>query len=262
MAYMTASTLFHGLEVPDRTNGPKLRFGAELGNIPTISASARQVGFNGSKDEDLNNSKVFGRARLWWGLPWDFTLELGYTPPVSINGLRSDRIIAGALARPLWTGQSWRLGLRLFGQYARVSGDITCSKDIVRFGPDDASNNPYGCVAPSDDRVKMNHYGAELALARTIGQWSPFASWSYVKIEPEVEVNAETISGPDRVLLGTEGDLKTGAFGVNYRLKNGMRWSLSGLWTPLSVKRRTGIENDDFWSVHFLFQLDTRHLGL
>ena len=261
MAYMTAATLFHGLETPERTADSRLRFGVELGSIPTISASDRQVGFNGRKDEDLNKSKVFGRARLWWGLPWDLTLELGYTPPVSINGLRSDRIFAGALARPLWTGEHWRLGMRLFGQYARVSGDITCSAALAQFGADDTLNNPYGCLAPSDDRVKMNHYGAEFSLTRTIGQWGPFASWSYTRIEPEVDVNAEIMSGPDRVLLGTKGELKTGALGVNYQLSNGMRWSFSGLWTPLSVRRQTGFESGDFWSVHFSFQVNSSHFG-
>ena len=104
MAYATAATLYHGLEVPDRTDPWDLRLAVEVSNIPSIDIEKTRIGFNGNKFEDLNKSPVFGRGRLWLGLPADFTLELAYTPPLSIGGVRADGIYGFALGFVLADG--------------------------------------------------------------------------------------------------------------------------------------------------------------
>jgi hypothetical protein len=60
----------------------------DLGAIPHLSEAQQQVGFGGFKNEDLNKSPVFGRLRLALGLPQGWIAELGYTPPLEIDGSR------------------------------------------------------------------------------------------------------------------------------------------------------------------------------
>jgi hypothetical protein len=262
MAYMTASTLYHGFDVPNTVQPRALRFGAEIANIPKIDEADLRVGFNGNKLEDLNKSPVFGRGRLWVGLPWDLSMELAYTPPVQIDGVRADRIVGLALGRPLFRHDNWRIGARAFAQHGRASGDITCSREVVAFGVDDFENNPFGCRAPSDDEAELDHYGVEFSAIWQRDGLSPMVAWSIARIDPHVQVNAQVFDTVDRAQLATEGYLRSGTLGVEYRMKNDMRWFLAGTWTPLEVDRRNGRESDDFWSIHLLFQIQPSHLGL
>ena len=256
MAYATAATLYHGLEVPDRTDLWDLRLAVEVSNIPRIDKEKTRIGFNGGKFEDLNKSPVFGRGRLWLGLPADFTLELAYTPPISIDGVRPDGIYGFALGRPLIRNESWRLGARAFGKWGHAKGDITCSRDVVAFGTEDFDNNPFGCSAPSNDDVELDHYGLEISAAWQHGRWSPFASWSVARIHPEVQINAQVFNGNDRSRLWSKDELLSGTLGIQYQGPGDVTWYLGGSYTPPEVDRGDGLKSDDFWSVHLMLQLN------
>ena len=72
MNYFAASSLMTSFgESPELRPG-RWSVAAELGHIPRLSDAQRRVGFNGFKTEDLNKSPVFGRLRLWLGLPAGF----------------------------------------------------------------------------------------------------------------------------------------------------------------------------------------------
>ncbi len=258
MAYATAASLFHGLEVPNAAEPWQLRLAAEINNIPRIDEEKTRIGFNGAKFEDLNKSPVFGRGRLWLGLPADFTLELAYTPPIRIDGVRPDGIYGIALGRPLLRREGWRLGARIFGQWGHARGDITCSREVVAFGVDDFDNNPFGCEAPSKDDVELDHYGLEFSAAWQRGRWSPFAAWSIARIHPEVQVNARVFTGLDRSRLWSRDELPSGTLGVEYHNGGKWRWFVAATYTPLEVDRGDGLESDDFWSVHLMLQLNPR----
>jgi hypothetical protein len=256
MSYATAATLFHGLEVPDDTELWDFELAVEISNIPRIDADKTRVGFGGTKLEDLNKSPVFGRGRLWLGLPADFTLELAYTPPVSIEGVRADGIYGIALGRPLFRAENWRLGARAFGQWGHAKGDITCSREVAAFGDNDFTNNPFGCQGPSRDDVELDHYGLEFSAAWQRGRWSPFLAWSLARIHPEVQINAPVFNFIDQSRLVSKDELLSGTLGIQYSGSRGMNWYLSGSWTPLEVDRGEGLQSDDFWSVHLMLQLD------
>ena len=139
----------------------------DLGYIPRLSEAQQRVGFNGIKLEDLNRSPVFGRLRLILGLPGDFVAELGYTPPLSIDGTQPLDLVALSIGRRLFEHDSFTLSAQLFGQHGRAQGDITCPARLA--GIADGQQNPFGCRAPSNDHIKLNYYGAELTSAWTAG---------------------------------------------------------------------------------------------
>ena len=84
MAFTTASSLNLGQSTPRNIVPGELIFSAELSSIPSLSKEQQKVGFNGLKDEDLNKSPIFGRIRISYGLPWDITAEISWTPPLKL----------------------------------------------------------------------------------------------------------------------------------------------------------------------------------
>jgi len=257
MSYAVSTTLFHGLAVPDRTEPWRLAVSVELGHIPRIDAEKQRVGFDGTKLEDLNKSPVFGRGRVAVGLPADLTLEFAYTPPMSIDGVRASGIYGLALSRPLWIGERFRIGGRLFAQTGDAHGDITCSREVAALGLSDPANNPFGCRAPSDDEIDLDHHGLELSAAWQRGGWSPFLAVSIQRLEPEVQINAPVFLSIDRTRLVTEGTRRSLVLGAERR-RGPWFWSVAMAWTPLEVRRppEFGATSDDLFSLRLLLGRD------
>jgi hypothetical protein len=230
----------------------------ELGHVPTLSDRQQRVGFGGDKAEDLNKSPVFGRLRATLGLPAGWIAELGYTPPLTIDGTRTHDLFALAIGRRLVERDAWSVSARVFGQHGSATGDITCPEQVV--GPFDPEDNPFGCVAASHDRIALNHYGVDATWARASGAWRWHATAGVVRNEPTVQVDALVFSVRDRSHLVARGVLPYLAFGANRAL--GPQWTLGAEWlyVPLDVRREAdrGSGNDAFsglrlrlaWSPH------------
>ena len=132
----------------------------DAGDIPRLDTEEQRVGLNGQKIEDLNKSPVFARLRASVGLPAGWVGELGYTPPLVINGAQARDLFDLAIGHRLITLGDLTLSIRAFGQHGGVQGDITCPASLA--GVNELERNPYGCRAPSNDRVKLNDYGIDL----------------------------------------------------------------------------------------------------
>jgi hypothetical protein len=258
MHYFTATSFMTGF---GRT--PALRPGQwaaaiELGHIPSLSDEQQRVGFSGSKSEDLNKSPVIGRLRGLLGLPGGWVAELGYTPPVEIDGARPRALIAAAIGRLLLERGDFSLSARLFGQHGSVSGDITCPAELA--GVEDGMINPYGCRAPSDDRLRLNYYGLELSPALRRGAWQWHASLAAVRVETEVQVDALTYGVHDLSRLTTKDVLPAIAIGTSRDLGKRWRWGVEVLYVPLQVQRDAAgpTENDPLTSVrlHLRYEAD------
>ena len=116
MAYATAATLYHGLEVPDRTDPWDLRLAVEVSNIPSIDQEKTRIGFNGGKFEDLNKSPVFGRGRLWLGhVRGSVSRRTMPGNAVSFGRLFSPQLLAAGCPLPHFRARS-RVCLRLTTQ--------------------------------------------------------------------------------------------------------------------------------------------------
>ncbi|HET6603509.1 MAG TPA: hypothetical protein VFG21_04745 [Xanthomonadaceae bacterium] len=257
MNYVGAATLMSAFgQTPDLAPG-RWAASVELGHIPRLDEKQQQVGFSGTKAEDLNKSPVFGRARGWLGLPGGFVAELGWTPPLTIDGLQPQDLFAAALSRRLVDRPAWSLSLRLHGQHGSAHGDITCPRELA--GVQDLQVNPFGCGAPSDDRIELNHYGADA----TLGFGAPASPWrghfglGRTRVEPRVQVDALSFGTIDRSRLIAGGWLTHAAVGVRRDLD--AHWSLAGevLYVPLEVVRDPTAgerDNDAFWSLRLMLR--------
>ena len=210
----------------------------ELGHIPSLSESQRTVGFNGFKNEDLNKSPVFGRARFSLGLPGRWVAELGYTPSVPINGLQAHDLFAVAFGRRWVERDRFTLSARVFGQHGSATGDITCPEELA--GDPDPIRNPYGCEAASHDSIRLNYYGLDLTPSWSRGEWHWHASIGVVRTEPEVQVDALTFGFRDRSQLLARDVVPYLAAGFNLRFR--VNWYVGAelLHVPLTVRREEG----------------------
>lgn len=255
MNYMAASTFMTAFgETPALAPG-HWNAALDLGEIPSLSRSQRQVGLHGIKIEDLNKSPVFGRLRLALGLPAEWIAEFGYTPPLAINGTRAQGLVALALGRRLIEGRAWTLSARAFGQHGSVHGDITCPAELA--GVSDTDANPFGCQSASNDRVTLNYFGTDLTAGGGSGDWHWHAGLGVVRTELAAQLDALTFSFRDRSRLTANGVQRFVVAGIGRGLNP--QWSLGAelLYVPLSVRRDpdAGSGNDSLTS----FRLQLRY---
>lgn len=242
MNYFTATTFMTAFgETPALQSG-QWDLALEFGHIPHLDESQRTVGFNGFKNEDLNKSPVFGRARVTVGLPGRWVAELGYTPSVTIDGLQAHDLFALAFARRWIDRDRFTLSARVFGQHGSATGDITCPGELA--GDPDPLRNPYGCEAASRDAIRLRYYGVDITPAWSRGAWRWHATLGVVRTEPEVQVDALTFGFRDRSQLLTRDVVPYLAVGFNHPL--GARWyaGVEVLYVPLSVRREADADTD------------------
>ena len=235
MNYFAATSLLTAFgETPAVAPG-QWEVALELGQVPRLSDAQQVVGFNGTKREDLNKSPVFGRARLILGLPAGWVAELGYTPPLTIDGARSRDLVAVAIGHRLFERGRYTLSARAFGQHGGAQGDITCPVGLA--GVEDSERNPYGCQAASDDHVTLNYYGIDLVSGLNAGKWHWHADTGVARTELSVQVDAFTFDFRDRSRLVARDVLPFIAIGAGRDI--GGRWNaaLEVLHVPLTVRR-------------------------
>jgi hypothetical protein len=257
MNYFTATSFMTAFGETPALEPGQWDLALELGHIPSLSESQRTVGFNGFKNEDLNKSPVFGRARFSLGLPGRWVAELGYTPSLSINGLQAHDLFAAAFARRWIEGDRFTLSARVFGQHGSATGDITCPEELA--GNPDPMLNPYGCEAASHDTIHLHYYGVDMTPAWTRGAWQWHATAGLVRTEPEVQVDALTFGFRDRSQLLARDVVPYLAAGFNLRLREHWYAGVELLYVPLTVRREEGApaERDSLTSLRV--RLGYRH---
>lgn len=248
MNYYTATSFMTGFGETPALRPGQWAAAIEGGHIPRLSDEQRQVGFIGSKQEDLNRSPVIGRLRVLLGLADGWVAELGWTPPLELDDARARDLVAVAFGRRLLERGDFSLSARVFGQHGSVSGDITCPADVAAIPP--GPGNTYGCRAPSDDRLQLNYYGIELTPVLRRGAWQWHASVAAVRTETEVQVDAFVFAVHDRTRLTAKDVLPAIAFGTSRGVGQRWRWGAELLYVPLEVQRDGGdAENDPLTSV-------------
>jgi hypothetical protein len=235
--YTAASTLMTGFGSTPVLAPWKWSLAVDLGYVPRLSESQQRVGFNGTKQEDLNRSPVFGRIRVTLGLPGEFVADLGYTPPVTVSGTKALDLFALAIGRRLYERDNFAFSMRLFGQHGRANGDITCPAHLAGAPLEE---NPYDCRAPSDDQVTLNYYGIDGTAAWNVQSWNLYGTAGIMRTRLETQVDALTADVRDRSLLTADSSLPFFTLGVRKDLD--ARWSLGAelLHVPLKVQRQLG----------------------
>ena len=255
MNHAAAATLFTGFGTTQAFRRGQWSLAAELDQVPQLDASQRAVGFNGDKTEDLNKSPVFGRVRASVGLPWGLVGELGWTPPVSINGAKAVGLVAVAVSRNLWTRGPWAVSARAWGQRGGISGDITCPADLA--GLADPQRDPYDCGAPSMDHLQLDLYGIEVAASRAVGAWRWHAGVGAVRTELEVQVDAVTFGFRDRTRLTANAGRHYLVLGVGRTFGRAGTLTAELLHEPLPVRRPddTSAHDDAFTGLRLAWRI-------
>lgn len=253
--YFTSVSLLSGLSVPHSREPGSVEVGIELGSVPKLNQEQRRVGFNGIKEENLNQADLFGRPRITIGLPGRTALTLSYVPPIRIFGLKPN-LFAFALERPLYEADPWTVGVRLYGQVGNVKGPFTCSGDVARFSPGSAEN-PYGCEEKSADRATQRFAGLELSGAYRIERLrglTPYVTVAGNFLDTKVQVRARTFGILDRSRLVSDTWTFSAGAGVVYPLARGLTLSAGMFYSPLSVIRppATSRQNDALLNVRAL----------
>jgi len=261
MNYVTSATLLSGFNAPYSRALGSVELGAELDWIPELSAAQRQVGFNGTKEEDLNKSPIFGRPRITFGLPGRFALTLSYVPPVRIFGLKPN-LFAFALERPLYERDAWTIGMRLYGQIGHVVGSFTCPGDVSRFPPGSAENF-YGCEKKSADKSIQRYAGLELSGSYRIEQLkglTPYIAIAGNFLDTAVHVHAQTFCILDHTHLVANTWTFSASAGFAFPLAERLRLSVGMFYSPLWVKRppATSSQNDAFINARALLTYQLR----
>ena len=255
MAYVSSATLMTGFGATPEIAPGDSQFSAELGHIPHLSSAEQRVGLGGIKQEDLNKSPVAGRARGWLGLPAGFVFELGYAPPLEIDGAKPQDLFSLALGRRVIDRANWSLSARIHGQHGAAIGDVTCPSAIA--GSDDPAVNPFQCLQPSRDRIALNHYGAELTsgFGAADSAWRGHATLGVARFEPEVQVRAEQRSYSNRTVLSSAGTRPYLALGVTRASTSTWQWSGEVLYVPLDIRRPgRALANEPYWSLRLMLR--------
>ena len=254
LAHFDAATLLSGL--PTRSARPwSIAAGLELGWLPPLDATQRRVGFNGMEEEDLNKSPVMPRIRVTIGLPARFSALVGFTPPVTVFGVKASLLALG-LERPLVERARWTLGLRGYGQFGTVRGDYTCPASVLAFEPGSPGNTG-GCNAPSSDVASLRYLGGEASVEyrpRGTSRLSPHAAIGLSYMDVGFQVDALTFGFADHTSYLSHGTVFSASGGVNYRVSSRFTVGVDAFYAPLSVRRGAGrpVENDGLFNVRAL----------
>ncbi len=236
------------LGLPHHSTPWTVNLGLEVGWLPSLNAEQRMIGFNGTKEENVNRTPLFVRPRVELGLPADFSVTLALIPPVRIGGIRPN-VFAVSLGRPLLDLGRWRLSGRVYGQRGTLEGDITCDSDTVNAGADPV-RNPFGCQAPSEDKMTIRSAGAELGGAfHATDRLEPYAAVAWNYFDSDFEVNAVYSDFVDHSLLLASGSTVSVTTGLGYQMSRRIRITGEVFFTPLDVQRSGIRVGDDLWTL-------------
>jgi hypothetical protein len=247
MKRSSSLTLLTGLgPARDRPTGT-VEIALEVGWNPSLSEDERRVGFNGTKEEDLNRLDAIPRPRVIVGLGRKVSLDLSYVPPIEVEGLEPN-LFSAAVERPVWRSGNWVLGVRAYGQIGTVKGDITCPADEAAISPGEPGNE-FGCEEPSSDEVTLNYAGVGLTggywLGDTGGSAVHFGAFANF-MDLEFQVDALTFGLRDRNLLVTDGWTYSVTGGFSFRLGSPTRLAFEAFYSPLDVDRPVFDEEGGF----------------
>ena len=238
MQYYAAATMPSALGTSRRFDAGQLELGVEYGQIPSLTEAERQVGFNGTKLEDLNRTSFLLRPVATVGLGKGLALSASYVPPIESDGVEPN-IFTLSLGRPVLERSRWRLGLRIAAQTGSVKGDLTCSGKQVA-GGDDPGSNPFGCEETSNDKNEFTTVGLEVSSAWTLGSdgvWEPHLALALHHLDLEFQVNAQYSGITDRSRLTTDGEIWTASAGITYRPTSQWGLTAEAFYAPLEIVR-------------------------
>jgi hypothetical protein len=255
MAYVASETIPPALGVIEGRPPWESAAAFELVYLPRLTTAQSQIGFDGTKQEDLNRSPLLARIRFDETLPAEVKVMIGWIPPVRIRGIAAD-LASLALEHPLMEGGGWTLGLRAYGEYGLIAGDITCTPDDAG-QPSGSPGNPLGCLGPSHDRFLLALAGLELQGGLRWWEGGP-ANYLGVAVNAmhlRFAVDALETTGEDRTTLYAHGQTVSATLGIAIPVTPALRVAGELFYSPLSVERQSGTSHDGLFNARLLAEV-------
>ena len=225
MGYFATVMQFSPIGLADKDG--RLEIGVAGSIIPSLSLSDRLVGFGGTKPEDANKCPIFPRLALAKGFG-GVTVELGYTPPVTVCDVKAGITSAAALTRfplsPQWDG-----AVRISGVVGSLRSAITCSPAFTQDPLDQTCYNG----TPSDDRVAPVSLSVDFIAARQGRQRSrlePYVLFGFRYERVDFDVNytrsaAQGAADPQHIYPAIDDHERTRATLSGVQLAMGASWA-------------------------------------
>lgn len=161
-----------------------LRLGIDLTALPPISdALATPTTCRpGKGPENADPLPGFARVRLRWQFAGGVAAEIGWLPPVRLEGVRAN-LFGVALSRTMPLRPRTDLTLRVHGDVGTVTGPFTC--------PDAALADPASeCFqgTRSEDRYRPTVLGADALVSWRGDRLAPFVGAGYARLMPRFRV--------------------------------------------------------------------------
>lgn len=144
----------------------------------------------GKPNENVNLMAFLPRPRVIFGLSDEFSFELSWIPPITVNDVKAD-LVSFALTRsvPLTTGI---LSLRGAATFGVIRAPITCTKAQIAQNPGDpGASECAGGADPSSDHYKPNSFGLDLAYGWPVahGRLRPYVGAGLNFLRPRFQVD-------------------------------------------------------------------------
>ena len=239
MFYFTSVSLFSGLGTPKSRELGEIEAGLELGTIPDLDSAERTVGFDGTKEEDLNKAPIFARGRS----DDRAAVEDGADPRLRAagKGLRAARppLRLRSRATDLRARSLDCRASRSTARSGTVEGDFTCPEDAAD-EPPGSPGNPYGCEGRIEGQGDAGLLGLEVSgsyARRQLRGLTPWVTLSGNYLDTRFQVKADTFGFRDRTHLKADTGTVTFGLGLLYPLTDRIDVSVGMSFTPLWVER-------------------------
>ena len=212
------------LGAPALVSRTTLRLGLEGATVPSPDAVTRTptICRPGKGPERIDFLFAIPRPRLDVLLPAGLGLEVGWIPPVRVNGVRAN-VLGLALGGRIPLG-GMTLGLRGHATVGLIRAPITCDTEALGDPTSECFNG-----TRSDDRFHPNIFGADATLGFALagGRLRPYAGAGLNLLHPRFQVNFTNSQGStDNRKI--EVNLARGVAFAGMSWAPGARWELAG----------------------------------
>jgi hypothetical protein len=235
--------------------------GVEADWLPMLSVAQETVGFDGTKQENLNQAPALIRPVIGVQLPWNLKAFATAPPPISTFGIKP-RLFAFGLERPLLEHRQWTLDWQTYGQVGSVKGPFTCPESgAPAFPPGDGALSNVDCTGKSADISSLNYAGTQLQVAYSLPQLPklvPHASVAGTFDDVAFQSHAPTSAGLAQARQWARGGMFSTAVGASYLFNRRLTFTVDVFYAPLEVSRAAGapVTNDGLFNMRGLLSYD------
>jgi hypothetical protein len=211
-------------------------FGLDVVQIPHLSSEQRRIGFNGTKEENLNKAPVLGPPAPALRDHGTLVVTGSYVPPIEVfDRLRTH------VGRCPSTSSRWMKVAGAGPSGALASGRAPAATSPARreiAGNPDPMVNPFLCEEPSNYTFTSWTAGVELmAENRLSPRWSAFANAAYTYADLTFDVDAHYSGIHDQRRLTASGPIWSLGVGARYAVTERLSAALSLVHVPLDLRR-------------------------